>query len=284
MMRVMLGVLATLLLATGCTSVAPDQGQEAVVIKYPWFFTFLGGVRETPVKTGRSYFAFSSSAIYVDIRPQQFVIHLDDFMSKEGVPLDFDAALRLRITDSVRAVRDFGVDPVEVVFNNVQYTFPRWYYNNIHKNFENIVRQAVRKHGMNETAISTTAIEAIDEEISTTLKKYIADAKLPVELIEFTVGKANPPDQIKHQRIATAEQEQRANTEKLRKLAEDERAKAETSRANADNAFRNAMQLSPEQYLRLEAIKMQEKVCVNPNAKCVFAGSGIAPVVDVGKN
>ena len=73
----------------------------------------------------------------------------------------------------------------------------------------------------------------------------------------MTVGRANPPDAIKNQRIETAAQEQRANTEKQRKLAEDQRLQAELSRANADNAYRNQMSLSPEQFLRLEAIHMQ---------------------------
>jgi hypothetical protein len=83
-----------------------------------------------------------------------------------------------------------------------------------------------------------------------------------------TLGRANPPDAIKHQRIATAEQEQRVNTERQRKLAEDMRRGSEESRAVADNAYREAMRLSPEQFLQLEQIKMLHDVC--GGGKCSF--------------
>ena len=139
---------------------------------------------------------------------------------------------------------------------------------------------------MNETAISTTALDAIDEEIRDQLLAFLKDKTLPIKLVTMTVGKANPPDAIKHQRIETAAQEQRSNTEKQRKLAEDQRLMAEQSRAKADNAYREAMQLSPEQFLRLETIKMQHEVCgKDGKAGCTFlvGSGGVTPILDVRK-
>src|SRR4030095_1357435 len=159
----------------------------------------------------------------------------------------------LQVTDSVSLITNFG---------------ERWFENNVQAEFANRVRQAVRKHGMNETAIQTTAVDAIDTEVSKAMEDYIAQAKLPLKLIDVTVGRANPPDSIKNQRIETAAQEQRANTEKQRKLAEDQRLQAELSRANADNAYRNQMSLSPEPFLRLRAIHMQRDVCTKGG--CTF--------------
>ena len=66
--------------------------------------------------------------------------------------------IRLQVTDSVTLIRDFG---------------PKWYENNILAEFQNRVRQAVRKHGMNETAISTKAIEEIDDEITKSMETYL---------------------------------------------------------------------------------------------------------------
>ena len=140
-----------------------------------------------------------------------------------------------------------------------------------------MIRQAVRKRGMNETAISTTALDAIDAEIRDQLVSFIKDKKLPVQLLTMTVGKANPPDAIKNQRIETATQEQRIQTEKQTKLAEDQRQQAEQSRANADNAYREAMHLSPEQFIQLETIKMQRDVCGGSGkAGCTFIQNGSA--------
>jgi regulator of protease activity HflC (stomatin/prohibitin superfamily) len=245
--------------------VAPDAGYEAVLIHKPWFFGH-GGVSPTPVKAGQSWVAPSTEAVYVTMVPQQHGIHFDDLMSSDGVPLDFDAVVRLQVTDSVSLISNFG---------------ERWFENNVQAEFANRVRQAVRKHGMNETAIQTTAVDAIDTEVSKAMADYIAQARLPLKLIDVTVGRANPPDSIKSQRIETAAQEQRANTERQRKLAEDQRKEAEQARAASDNAYRNAIGMSPDQFIQLEAIHAQREVCLKGGCTLIMGGG--SPLVNVGK-
>jgi hypothetical protein len=100
----------------------------------------------------------------------------------------------------------------------------------------------------------------------------------------MTVGKANPPDAIKNQGVETATQEQRIQTEKQTKLAEDQRMMAEQSRASADNAYREAMHLSPEQFIQLETIKMQARVCGDQGkASCTFIQNGATAVYNLAK-
>ncbi|MEK7520091.1 MAG: SPFH domain-containing protein [Patescibacteria group bacterium] len=261
-------VVGLLFFGVAVTGVKPDAGYEAVLIEKPMIFGH-GGVDPVPVKTGRQYVMWTTYITYVNMQPQQHPIHFEDFMSSEGVPLDFDAVIRLKVTDSVVLVEKFG---------------PNWYENNIKAEFTNRVRQAVRKHGMNETALDTKAIDEIDSQVSEAMVKYIIDAKLPLQLVDVTVGKANPPDSVKNQRIETATQEQRINTEQQRKLAEDSRRAAELSRAAADNAYREEMELSPEQFLRLETIKMQREVCSGENpGNCTFVVTNgtVAPIVGI---
>jgi regulator of protease activity HflC (stomatin/prohibitin superfamily) len=251
-------------LAPGCHAVAPDAGHEAVLIQKPWFFGH-GGVDPTAVKAGQSWVAVTTEAVYVTMMPQQHGIHFDDLMSSDGVPLDFDAVIRLQVTDSVNLISNFG---------------ERWFESNVQAEFANRVRQAVRKHGMNETAIQNTAVDAIDTEVSKAMADYIAQAKLPLRLVDVTVGRANPPDSIKSQRIETAAQEQRANTEKQRKLAEDQRKEAEQARAASDNAYRNALGMSSEQFIQLEAIHAQREICLKGGCTLIMGGS--TPLVNVG--
>lgn len=259
-------VLVSALLA-GCSDVAPGPGEEAVLIDKPMLFGS-EGVRNEPVHTGRKYVWFTTDHVIVNMLPAQYPVHFDDLMSADGVPLDFDAVIRLQVVDAVRLIKEFG---------------PKWYESNVEKEFATRVRQAVRKHGMNETAISTTAIDDIDREVSESMENYIAAARLPVKLIQVTVGKANPPDSIKSQRIETAAQQQRVLTEAQRKLAEDARKLAEKSRADADNAYRQAMQLSPEQFLRLETIKMQKEACAKGTTTCTFIIGNTPALVLPGK-
>jgi regulator of protease activity HflC (stomatin/prohibitin superfamily) len=248
-----------ILFLSGCGFASPDAGHEAVLVMKPWLFGH-GGVYPEAVKTGRSVIAITTHVVDVSVVPEQYKVHFDDLMSLDGVPLDFDAIIRLQVMDSVRLVRDFG---------------PKWYENNLEKELANRVRQSVRKHGMNETAISTVAIEQIDQEVSAMMEKYIQEAKIPIKLIQVTVGKANPPDAIKNQRIATAAEQQRQLTEQQRKLAEDQRRFAEESRAKADQAYQAQMQLSLAQFLQLEQLKTWREVCKQGNCSFVVGVDAI---------
>jgi regulator of protease activity HflC (stomatin/prohibitin superfamily) len=251
---------------TGCGLAKPDAGHEVVLVEKPMLFGH-GGVDPEPVRTGLTIVALTTDAIDVDMQPEQYGLDYGDLMTADGVPLSFHVVVRVQVKDSVRLIREFG---------------PDWYKRNVEMEAANRVRQAVRKHGMNETAISTVAIEQIDQEVTESLNEYIKTANLPVALIKVTVGKANPPDAIKNQRIETAAQQQRQLTEQQRKLAEDQRRAAELSRAEADNAYRTAMQLSPQQYLALETIKMQQQACAHGG--CTFiVGKDATPVFDVRK-
>ncbi len=256
-----------MLLLGACSSFSPDAGNEIVLIEKPWLFGH-GGVESEPVRTGRSYGAITTQGIDVYMQPQKFDVLLPDTMTSDGVPITFHAIIVVQVTDSVSLIKDFG---------------QQWYQNNMEEQFKTMVRQAVRTRGMNETAISTTALDAIDREIRDALSNFIKDKGLPVKLVTMTVGRANPPDAIKNQRIETATQEQRIQTERQTKLAEDERAKAEQSRANADNAYREAMHLSPEQFIQLEMIKMQRVVCGEGKGNCTFIQNGAVPVYNLAR-
>jgi regulator of protease activity HflC (stomatin/prohibitin superfamily) len=248
--------LSLALVLAGCSSYAPDAGHEVVLIEKPLFFGH-GGVNPEPVKTGRTFTAVTTQGVDVSMQPRRFEANLPDTMTSDGVPISFHAIITLQVINSVDLVKNFGQN---------------WYENNIEQPFGQFVRQAVRKHGMNETAISTTALDAIDEEIHDNLTQFIKEKQIPVRLITMTVGRANPPDAIKSQRIETAAQEQRVQTEKQIKLAEDQRKAAEESRAAADNAYRQAIGLSPEQYVQLKHIEMEMKVC--GEGRCTFIDNG----------
>lgn len=247
-------------------SAKPKAGTQAVLTYRPIIYG-TEGVDPTPVMTGRTFVSPTTLVDYVDMRPQQYTVHFDDFMSKDGVPLDFDAVIRLQVTDSVKLIRDFGT---------------KWYESNVEAELANRVRQAVRKHGMNEVAIDTAAVDDIDNEVSQAMREYLSSAGLPVQLIQITVGKANPPDAIKNQRIETATQQQAVLTQQQRKLAEDERKAAEASRAAADQEYRNAMTLTTDQFVQLEWLKSFREVCGAGHCTVVTAGAA-TPVLSVNK-
>src|ERR1700751_5962240 len=212
----------------GCSVYWPDAGHETVLIEKPLIFGH-GGVAPDSVKPGRTFAAITTEGVDVYMQPQKFDTEMHDTMTSDGVPISFHAIVVLQVTDSVALIKNFG---------------PNWYSNNLEEQFKTMVRQAVRKRGMNETAISTSALDAIDSEIHDALLAFIKEKGLPVRLVTMTVGSANPPDAIKNQRIETAAQEQRVQTEIQIKNAETQRKAAEEARAAADNAYRQAIGLS----------------------------------------
>lgn len=257
----LLAVAIFALFSVGCS--APDAGHAVVLIEKPMFFGH-GGVDAEPIVTGRTFVAPTTEQVDVNMQPTKYEIEMDDMMTSDGVPITFHAIVVLQVTDAVSLIKTFG---------------PQWYENDVLEPYKTMVRQAVRQHGMNETAISSTALDQIDNDIKGQLEKFLKEKKLPVQLVTMTVGKANPPDSIKHQRIDTATQEQRIQTEKQTALAEIQRKQAEIARADADNAYREAMHLSPEQFIELEKIKMQRDACAH--GTCIF-GNG-TPIVNTGK-
>ena len=94
---------------SACSTVQPDAGHEAVLVRKPLIFGS-GGVDETPVKTGLKYVAFTTEGIDVNMQPRRIDAEFTDLMTSDGVPIDFHAVITLQVIDSVKLVRDFGAD------------------------------------------------------------------------------------------------------------------------------------------------------------------------------
>lgn len=266
---------------TGCSVANPDAGHQQVWVEKPWFFGH-GGVDQEPVMPGRSYGAITSDAVDVDMYPQRVDMEFDDMMTSSGVPVSFHVVGTFKITDPVKLVSQFGADRYKDQAGNLG----GWEFwtRNIDQPLRTAVRDSVKKRDMQEMAISQTAADAVGNEVRTAAISIVQKTGVPIVITDINVGRVNPPDAIKNQRVETAAQEQRAITEQQRKLAEDQRKAAEQSRANADNAYRQEMQLSPDQFLQLERIKMQREVCAHEKGNCTFfIGNGPSPVVDVGR-
>ena len=276
MKKVATAVVAAAIVSAGvlsaCSTVQPDAGHEAVLVRKPLIFGS-GGVDPTPVKTGLKYVAFTTAGIDVNMQPRRIDAEFTDLMTSDGVPIDFHAVITLQVVDSVKLVRDFGA---EVGSNGT----PGFWIRNLDQPFRTAVRDAVKAHGMNEMAIQATAADEVDRVVTDHLLNIIKETGVPVKILDVSLGRANPPDAILHQRVETAAQEQRINTEKQKKLAEDQRKLAEESRAAADQAYNQKMGLNTEQYVALQAIQMQRDVCGKGTCTFIY-GANATPMLNL---
>ncbi len=268
-------VLFSAVITSGCTKAQPDAGHEAVWVMKPLIFGH-GGIDPTPVKTGLEYGAVTSDYIDVSMLPQRVDMEFDDMMTSSGVPVSFHVVGTFRVTDSVILVSKFGADR-----NDKTGDWGFW-QRNLDQPIRTAVRDSVKKRGMQEMAIFQTSADEVGAEVKAAATQIVQKLRVPVEITDLNVGKVNPPDAIKTQRIETAAQEQRAITEQRRKLAEDQRKAAEFARADADNAYNEKMRISPEQFVRIKQIEMMHDVCGKGN--CTFLmGGGVTPVLDMKK-
>lgn len=255
-----------------CGYASPDAGQEGVLVRKPWFFGS-GGVDPETVKTGSAVVASSTDVVYIPVAPQAFEIKFNDLMPSNGIPLDFHTTVRVQVTDAAALVRDWNGGAK----NDKGKLSDAWFWSNIHPQYANFVRQAVKNYDMASLAFNGSTVDRIDQIVTERLTDYIKRSKMPVKLLSVTLGRAQPPQAILDQRTETAAQQQREQTMVAAQKAETSRRAAEQARAEADNAYRSQMNLSPEQFVDLERIKMQQEVCLKGG--CTFVAGNATPIV-----
>lgn len=247
-----------------------EPGHELVVNDKPYFFGH-EGVRDESVKEGRALLFISSSAVPVRMTPQSIPVKFDDFSSRDNILLDFESTIQFRVKDSVTLVKSFGID---------------WFANNVQQQYVSVVREALKKKTMTEMMSDVNAAKSIDDEVTAALQKIVDEAKLPIVILGVSLGRVKPNDNVLAQMNETAAQQQRQKTLVEAELAEQKRKAEQVAKAAADNAYRNAMQLSPEMFIQLEQIKRYAEACTKAGNVCVI-GTGtpvqVTPHVGGGK-
>lgn len=243
----------------GCSKIDVAPGHEAVLIENPLIFGH-GGVSPEPVKPGTSLVALTTSAYDVGMIPFTMDEEFDDIMPKDNNPIDYHAALRLRITDSVLLISKFQWE---------------WYKSNLQRPFQTMNRQIVRQYTMPELALQQEVVDSVEKDLERQVSTFLKEKGIPVIVEGITLGRISPNKAIIAAYNDTGVQQQRAKTGHQRKLAEDARKEAETSRALADKAYQDTLGLNTTQFIQLQEIKM----CGEKDSCSVFLGASPIPVV-----
>lgn len=222
-----------------------DAGFQGVLIDKPYFFG-KGGVRQDTVSTGAKWMWVTTEMVAIDTRPLQSTEGFNDMITSDNIPVDFNAYVKFVITEPVTLVAKYGAN--------------QFYPNNLKEPFRTIVRNNCRKYKMTELISDAATIQKMEGDIQNELIAYVAENKYPVKIMDVIIGKAQPNDDVMTAINQTAAQQQLQKTEKERAKAQEHRKEAEQRRAEADNAYRMSMNLSPEQFVSLEAIKAYKEV------------------------
>lgn len=247
---------------SACTVVAPNPDEVSVLVDRPLLFG-KGGVRDDDVRTGgtRTYTWFSTEAKNLSIKPVAENVKFDDFSSKDNTLLDFQTVLRYRVTNAPELVR-LG---------------DGWFANNVLPQYTDIVRREVKDFTMQELMSDQRKADELDARVTSAITKVVADQKLPVQVLGVNLGRARPDPTVLTQMNLTAAERQRSLTMQQADAAERARKEAETSRAAADNAYRLALGMSSDEFVKLEQAKLLVEACSKAK-ECVLVPQGTAVV------
>lgn len=239
-----------------------EPGFELVVVDKPYFFGH-EGVRPETIKEGRKLLFKTSTTIEVPVTPQSLTVAFNDFSSRDSILLDFESTIQYRIIHPIQLVTKFGT---------------AWFENNLKSQYTSIVREAIKLQTMGDMMSSPTAAVSVDEEITTKLVALVKNSGMPIEITGVSLGRAKPNETVLTQMNETAAEQQRKLTLIAATEAEGERKKEQVAKADADNAYRNAMGLSPSMFIQLEQIKRYAEACTKAGNVCVI-GAGNTPVL-----
>lgn len=235
-----------------------EPGHELVIIDKPYFFGS-SGVRDEVLKDGRILLFVTSAVEPIRKTPQSYNVKFDDLSSADNILLDFESTIQFQITDSKTLVSKFGAKD--------------WFANNLQRQYMSIVREAVKKETMTNMMSDADTSTRVDTKITDELQKLVAQSKLPIMVIGVTLGRAKPNENVLLQMNETAAQQQRNKTLIAATAAEEQRAKEQTAKAKADNAYRNDLGMSTEQFIALESIKQFSAACRGA-ANCIVTPVG----------
>jgi regulator of protease activity HflC (stomatin/prohibitin superfamily) len=250
-------LLCMTIFSIGCTVAQPDPGDVAVYQDRPYFVGH-EGIRPDVLTEGRDVTWPSTTIIYVTTAPQTLHVPFQDLSSMDNILLDFDTSVQLRVIDAADTLKRFG---------------PQWWENNVVSPYNSIVRKAVKSEKMAQMMSDPVAAEKVDQEVTEQLRALIKASGIRVEVMAVNLGKAKPNDNVLAQMNNTAAEQQRNLTLVAATIAEQQRKLEQEAKADADNAYRNKMGLSPEQYLARQLAEIQADACKKATA-CYLVPQG----------
>lgn len=255
--------IVLMLALPSCHYVAPDAGQETVLVTQPWFFGH-GEVLQDPVSTGLTWCVFSTTSKTFTITPMTITEDFVNMIPSDNTPVSFSAYLKVQIRS--------GKTPE--LYKNFS---EKWYEHSLKASFRTMVRDKASAFKMFDLASKRGISAQLESEIFRDITTYAKGINLPVDIMQVSIGAITPPEEILRETKLTAAQNQSILTQTSRAQAELSRKDAEVNKAIADNAYRQQMGMTIPEYLNLRNLEIErEKVELikdNKNISIIFGNA-----------
>lgn len=247
--------------------VTVNIGEEAVIIKKPWF---LGakGIEKNSISTGTIWGVSSSEIKLISLRPFNIEDSFSNLFTEDNIPVDFNISLvfRYKKGEGSALIENFGADK-------------EWYKSLISKPLHNSTEIAIKKQIFNDLYYNENISNEIKKDILFGIKELIKERAIPVNLISITIGKITPPKELIESAIKRETEKNRVAFHQLRK-------EAEKTSAEADRAYMIKMNMNPKEYIKMKQIELDTKKLANQRYAIDHAkdsNGSIKVQIDMGK-
>lgn len=269
-MKRLIGILTIAIVGMSmgsCNLVSVDGGEEAVLIKKPLFWGS-GGVVEEPVTDGLTWCAVTTDDVKFNVKPVQFEEVFQDIITADNNPVDFNAYIKLKIQNKTTPYLydEFGIE---------------WYKNNVQQSFRKLCRNLCSEHQMFTLTTDRSVVDSLQDVVFDEMTAHLKLLGMPVDVQEIHIGRVVPPKEVLVETKKTAAEKQRKITQGATEDAEKAREGAERQRAIADNAYKNQMGFSNDQYLEYRNIQVrleQLEVVRGKDGVKVIMNTGAVPM------
>lgn len=242
--------------------VTVESGTEALILERPYFFGDSGLQKET-LKPGSHWIWSTSIVIPMVTVPEQHPEQIIDAATKENNFLDYDTTAVVQVLDVYALYSKFREN---------------WYAINVQKQYQSVVRAAIKGYKFDDIMTNAATTTEIENKIITTMNAYITEKQLPIAFVDVSIGRAKPDPKVAEEMARTAGEAQRLKTLINTTAAENQRKESEIARANADNAYRLAMNLSVNDFVELRVAQLYSEACAK-GMSCYINAGGIPLVV-----
>jgi len=217
-----------------------EVGEEAVIIKKPWFWGEKG-VEKKSISTGTIWSVFSTEIKILSLKAFTIDESFNELYTIDNIPLTLNLSLLFKNREGGGAVlfKKFG-------------NSKEWYQNFLRLPLKNSLKMAIKQELYADVVEKSDIVAKIKEDIIFGVKDLLQKQAIPVEILDITFNSIKPPQEVVDIAIKSEIEKEKLDIQNLR--VDRERVKAK-----ADRVYMKMMNMSVNEYLKMKKLEIDRE-------------------------
>ena len=224
--------------------VSVSSGEEATLIKKPWFYGEKG-ISLIPLTEQTIWSVQSTDIELTSIQPFVLNEHFLQLLTADNIPIDIDIHFTFQHIKgkTPELIQNFGKDQ-------------SWYTNNLQEPLKNSVETFIKNQSFQKITEEDNCSIELQDIIMFGVNDFLKERKIPTKLLDVRVGAINIPRSILEIALQKEEEKQKLQTQIIRK-------DIEKASAEADKIYMDKMNISIKDYIKLKQLELKNKELEN---------------------